>query len=164
MYTYFRDQTVDLGVSFPLIDCFISLLDNSMRDAGGLQNKKRSTSVAAASDNNSSAHSAGLRSGETTREEAVRPAASETSSLERRRPTGTKRAHQDKQHCVVLKSDADGISRPGEASLKRNKVAEELIAVEKQQSFVALFSMPSTNTSLCHRFIQISQLKEIYLL
>ena len=62
------------------------------------RNKKRSTSVTVVSDNKSSAHSAGSTPRVTTKQEAGGPAASEPSSLERRRPTGTKRALQDKQH------------------------------------------------------------------
>ena len=37
MYTYFRDQSVDLGASFSFIECHFSLSDNSMGDAGGFQ-------------------------------------------------------------------------------------------------------------------------------
>ena len=165
MYTYLRDESIDLGATFPFIDC-LSFLRQTIAWSMLVEskNKKRSTSVAAASENNSSAQSAGPKPNVTTTEDFGGPAAFEPKSLERQRPTGTKRALQDKQHYVVLKSGADGIARLAEASQKRNKVAEEMLAVEKQQSLVALFSMPGTNSSLRQRFIQLSQLKENALL
>lgn len=79
----------------------------------------------------------------------------------RRRPIGNKRSLEATKQYHALGKGADGITKLAEASNKRNKVAEEMLSVEKQQSLIALFSMPGTNPELRSRFIELSQLKAI---
>lgn len=88
MDTYFRNQAVDPRALFSLID-FLFLLRETIAYEMVVESKnyKGSTYVAAASDYKSSAHSAVPRMA--TREESRGPAASDPSSPERPRPTGT---------------------------------------------------------------------------
>lgn len=56
---------------------------------------------------------------------------------------------------------AEGIEKLAEASLKRTKIAEEMLQIDKQQSMIALFSMPGTESSVQRRFIELSQMKAL---
>lgn len=59
---------------------------------------------------------------------------------------------------------ADGIDQLAEAARKRTKLAETLVAIEKQQARMSLFAMEGTAPTLCQRFTHISQARELQLL
>ena len=56
---------------------------------------------------------------------------------------------------------SDGIHALAEASRKRNKIAEELVKVERQSALMKLFSMEGTDPSLRERFLKAAQKKAL---
>lgn len=60
-----------------------------------------------------------------------------------RRPSSTKRLLKISSQVAALHKGADGIEKLARAAQKRTKMAEEMGKVQKQQSIIALFSMPA---------------------
>lgn len=178
MYTYFRDSSVDAGAQFPFLDCLWYLRqtiswqfivsskqkkrEKRIQESGlpledGMLEDLPSTPEGVADPPINSPHA-------TRRAAANIVQNNEPTSMAQRRPKGSKRALESTKQYHALIKGASGIESLAQASQKRNKVAEEMLSVEKQQSLVALFSMPGTDSVLRERFIQLSQQKAIALL
>lgn len=89
------------------------------------------------------------------------PAPAFGTEARKERPTGTKRASEVTKQVAALNKGADSIEKLVEASLKRTKIAENMLEIERQQSLVALFSMPGTEAAMQKRFIALSQAKAL---
>lgn len=74
---------------------------------------------------------------------------------------GAKRALELSKQVAAVNQRAEGAVKLTEATFKRTKRAAEMLLIDKQQSMIALFSMPGTNAALETRFVQLSQKKAL---
>ncbi|PXF39948.1 hypothetical protein BWQ96_10340 [Gracilariopsis chorda] len=87
--------------------------------------------------------------------------ANEGSGVKKGSMVGSKRAHIMANQVKALQRGAEGIKELARAAKKRNVVAEQFLAVEKQRSLFTLFSLPEVNETLRKKYINAMAQKAI---
>jgi len=173
MYTYISDRTVDPGPDFPFRDALwylrntnawsLVVLSKQNKETAkrSIQQTEESIGEHAASDGGAEGQSPGNRSSSSSAVPTPTHPNPGNVNGKKERPVGAKRALEISKQVSALHRGAEGIEKLAEASYKRTKVAEDMLQVEKQQSMIALFSMPGTDPAVQQRFLQLSQLKAL---
>lgn len=170
LYTYLRDFSVSAGPEFPLKDALFYLRQTNTwayillsRQSRVAQSAGREYECANMRGEVEAelGHNGESRNVKTPSPVESAPAGGSDSVKEEmcRRPTGPKRALEISKQVAALHKGADGIEKLARAAHKRTKVAEEVVKIQKQQSMIALFSMPGTDLEKLQELIEISQAK-----
>lgn len=174
MYTYFRDRTVDAGVDFQFSEALKFLRSTYTWDMVSASKSNRSTtptSVAhdvdgfqqqlVSSTETVEQPNGEIQSPEISQPPSAIPSQSATPTESKVRPAGTKRALENAKQMLALHKGAEAIEKMAEASRKRTKIAEQMLALDKQKSMVTLFSMPGTDEGMRMEFMRVTQMRAL---
>lgn len=164
MYTYITDNTISVGTEFQFKQAYDYLKTTESWKALITSRSKVNVEITDDVQRHSSSDEVQLDGAVIGNEDSTVIGNEDNSNTpastpKKERPMGNKRALEHSKQLVILSKGAKAIEEIAESSRKKAKVAEGLLEVQKQKSYIDLFSLPGTDPSKLQKFRELYQAK-----
>ncbi|PXF42409.1 hypothetical protein BWQ96_07850 [Gracilariopsis chorda] len=166
MYSHLRDTSLEYGDKFEFFDVLFFFRKSNQWELVMMSKKQEKQEVTKDKSEAKSSvqHDVGSIIGDPSdRQTNTSPivSANEGSGVKKGSMVGSKRAQIMANQVKALQRGAEGIEELARAEKKRNVVAEQFLAVEKQRSLFTLFSLPEVNETVRRKYIKAMAQKAI---